>query len=204
MPRIDDYLNARKLAIEELSQVPFELISKQAGFASPSENTFRIPFLDRVYQVDYPHFEFKDQSAGDKEIPLQEQVLILHYMMVREMPPPANRWVSYREIPGAAFYYGAFVKRAIEPLKKVFGQNIAAFSRAAQQLNAREIKNGDAAYEFKVLPAVSLQLILWSGDEEFPAEASILFDKHIGQILSPEDVAWLSGMVVYRLMALAR
>ena len=34
--------------------------------------------------------------------------------------------------------------------------------------------------------------------------ANILFDKNIGRILSPEDVAWLAGMVVYRLMALAR
>jgi hypothetical protein len=55
-----------------------------------------------------------------------------------------------------------------------------------------------------MLPAVPLQLILWEGDDEFPAEANILFDKTIGRILSPEDIAWLAGMVVYRLMALAR
>ena len=203
MPRIDDYINARKLAIEELSRVQFEAILKQTGFASPSENTLRVPFLDRVYLVGYPQFEFTDQTANDKQIPLQEQVLILHYMMAREMPLPARRWISYREIPGAAFYFGAFVKRAIEPLKKVFGRNSAAFSRAALMLNATQIDNGDAAFEFRVLPAVSLQMILWSGDDEFPAEANILFDKNIGQILSPEDVAWLAGMVVYRLMGLA-
>jgi hypothetical protein len=55
-----------------------------------------------------------------------------------------------------------------------------------------------------VLPGVPLQLILWAADDEFPAEANILFDKNIGQIFLPEDVAWLAGMVVYRLMALAR
>jgi hypothetical protein len=51
---------------------------------------------------------------------------------------------------------------------------------------------------------VPLQLILWEGDNEFPAEANILFDKTIGRILSPEDVAWLAGMVVYRLIAFSR
>ncbi len=204
MPRIDDYINARKLAMEELSRVPFKTLLNQTGFESSSENTFRIPFLDRVYQVGYPQFEFKDQAAEDKEVPLQEQVLILHYMMTREMPSPARHWISYREIPGAAFYFGAFVKRAVEPLKKVFGNNIIGFTKAAQKLNATEIDSGDAGFEFRVLPAVSLQLILWRGDDEFPAEANILFDQNIGQILSPEDVAWLAGMVVYRLMALAR
>jgi hypothetical protein len=204
MPRIDDYINARKLAIEELSRVPFEIILKQTGFESFSQNSFCIPFLDRVYQVVYPQFDFEDPAANDKEVPLQEQVLILHYMMAGEMPPPAGQWISYREIPGAGFYFGAFVKRAIEPLKKVFGSNIDLFSRFARKLNAAEIDAGDAGFEIRVLPAVSLQLIIWSGDDEFPPEANILFDKNIGQILSPEDVAWLAGMVVYRLMALAR
>jgi hypothetical protein len=204
MPRIDDYLNAKKLAIEELSRVPFETILKQTDFESSSQNTFRIPFLDRVYQVAYPQFEFEDSAANGKDVPLQEQVLILHYMMAKEMPSPASHWISYREIPGAGFYFGAFVKRAVEPLKKVFGSNIDLFSRSARKLNAAEIDNGDAGFEIRILPAVPLQLIIWSGDDEFPPEANILFDKNIGQILSPEDVAWLAGMVVYRLIGLAR
>jgi len=204
MPRVDDYINAKKIAVEALSQVPFETILKQTGFASSSDNTFRIPFLVRTYEVTYPQFEFKDAAAADKEVPLQEQVLILHYMQAGEMPASSRHWIAYREIPGAAFYFGAFVKRAVEPLKKVFGLNIAGFSKAARKLNAAEIDNGDAGFEFRVLPAVSLQLIIWRGDDEFPPEANILFDKNIGRILSPEDAAWLAGMVVYRLMALAR
>jgi hypothetical protein len=204
MPRIDDYINAKRITIETLTRLPFATILKQSGFDAASENIFRIPFLDRVYQVAYPQFEFKDPAADDKDIPLQEQVLILHYMQAGQMPPPAGQWISYREIPGAGFYFGAFVKRAVEPLKKVFGMNIAGFAKAARQLNASKIESGDAAFEFRVLPAVCLQLIIWSGDDEFPAEANILFDQNIGQILSPEDVAWLAGMVVYRLMALAR
>jgi hypothetical protein len=204
MPRIDDYINARNLALEELSRIPFEVILTRSGFESPAENTFQIPFLDRMYLVSYPQFEFIDQTAGEKEIPIQEQVLILHYMMAPAMQSPTNLWIAYREIPGAAFYFGAFVKRAVDPLKKVFGDNLAGFALAAQKLNAQKIENGDAGFEFKVLPAVPLQLILWAGDDEFPAEANILFDKNIGQFLAPEDVAWLAGMVVYRLMALVR
>jgi hypothetical protein len=204
MPRIDDYINARKIAIEKLSQEPFDVILKRSGYTTQDANTLLIPFLDRIYQVRYPQFEFEDQADREREIPLQEQVLILHYLMAQKMPSPADQWISYREIPGASFYFGAFVKRAVEPLKKVFGQNISGFSRAAEILHGNKNESGDAGFEFRVLPAVTLQLIIWAGDEEFPAEANILFDKTIGQILSPEDVAWLSGMVVYRLIALAR
>ena len=204
MPRIDDYINARNLAVEKLSQEPFAVILKRSGFESPEADTFRIPFLDRIYRVGFPRFEFEDATDRKKEVPLQEQVLILHYMSASKIPLATCHWISYREIPGAAFYFGAFVKRAVEPLKKVFGQNITGFSLASEKLHAQKIENGDAGFEFKVLPAVPLQLILWTGDEEFPAEANILFDSTIGQIISPEDVAWLAGMVVYRLMALGR
>ena len=204
MPRIDDYINACKLAVEKLSQESFETITQRSGFEPMDGQSLHIPFLDRTYLVSYPLFEFKDQAEGEKEIPIQEQVLILHYLMAVEVPDLTGRWISYREIPGASFYFGAFVKRAVDPLKKVFGQNISGFSRAAEKLGARIIENGDAGFEFRVLPAVPLQLILWEGDDEFPAEANILFDETIGRILSPEDVAWLAGMVVYRLIALSR
>ena len=204
MPRIDDYINARNLAAEKLSQEPFEAILTRSGFESSGRDVFRISFLDRVYQVNFPQFDFEDVVEPDKEIPLQEQVLILHYLSAAEIPTASGHWISYREIPGATFYFGAFIKRAVDPLKKVFGQNLTGFTKAAGQLHAKKIDNGDAAFEFKVLPAVPLQLIIWSGDEEFPPEANILFDNTVGKILSPEDVAWLAGMVVYRLMALAR
>ena len=80
MPRIDDYINARNLAVEKLSQEPFEVILERSGFESPEAETFCIPFLDRIYRVDFPRFEFEDTTEREKEIPLQEQVLILHYM----------------------------------------------------------------------------------------------------------------------------
>ena len=204
MPRIDDYINARKFAVEELSQASFKTIAERSGFESADGQSLDVPFLDRTYLVSHPLFEFQDQADSEKEVPLQEQVLILHYLMAAEVPELTGHWISYREIPGASFYFGAFVKRALDPLKKVFGQNISGFRQAAEKLQARQIENGDAGFEFRMLPAVPLQLILWEGDDEFPAEANILFDKTIGRILSPEDVAWLAGMVVYRLMALAR
>ncbi|MEJ2284086.1 MAG: DUF3786 domain-containing protein [Desulfobacterales bacterium] len=204
MPRIDDYINARNLAVDRLSQESFEKIAGRSGFELAEGDSLHIPFLDRTYRVSYPQFDFTDQVDGEKEVPIQEQVLILHYLMADEIPDLSGQWVSYREIPGASFYYGAFIKRAVDPLKKVFGQNMAGFSRSAEKLKARKIENGDAGFEFRMLPAVPLQLILWEGDEEFPAEANILFDKTIGRMLSPEDVAWLAGMVVYRMIALSR
>jgi hypothetical protein len=50
------------------------------------------------------------------------------------------------------------------------------------------------------LPRIPLTLVLWTGDEEFAPEATVLFDKSVRSYLPPEDIAMLSGMVVYRLI----
>jgi len=158
--------------------------------------------INRTYRVRYPDFEFTDDGDSKKEVPIQEQVLILHYMSAAKSVLPTGNWIAYREIPGASFYFSAFVQRAIDPLKKVFGNNIDGLATAAPKINGKPIDIGDAAFEFRVFPKVPLQMIIYQGDEEFPPEANILFDATAGEFLSPEDAAWLAGMVVYRLMAL--
>ena len=204
MPRIDDYINARQIAFEKLSKESFDNIVKRSGFETLRDNVLKVPFLDRVYQVSFPDFEFKNVSEKETAVPIQEQVLILHYLMAESTMKLTGNWIAYREIPEASFYFGAFVKRAIDPLKKAFDQNVSDLSKAAKCINGKAIDMGDVGFEFKVFPKVSLQLILWEGDDEFSPEANILFDETIGEILSPEDVAWLSGMLVYRLIALSR
>ena len=202
--RIDDYKAARKIAIETLSTRTFDEICRASGFEAGDRDRFNVPFLDRNYLVAYPTFDFTNQSFEDQNVPIQEQVLILHYMMADDGPKGTGNWISYREIPGAAFYFASFVKRAIDPLKKTFGQNPANLETIAARINGKAIEAGDVGFAFDLFPKVSLQLILWEGDEEFSPEANILFEDTVGEILSPEDVAWLAGMLVYRLMTLSR
>jgi len=203
MARIDDYQQARDLAAQSLANEQISDIAARAGFKTQGTAMIITPFLDRIYSVSYPRFEFKDMNDPQAQVPLQEQVLLLHYMQGCK-PVLKGQWVAYREIPGAGFYFGAFVKRAVDPLKKVFGQDVATLKQAAARLDAVPIETGSAGFRLDVLPYAPLQFIVWEGDDEFPAEANILFDASAGDYLSPEDAAWLASLSVYRLMALSR
>jgi len=203
MARVDDYVAAKKLAVEKLASESIEVLTGRSGFEQAGADAFRISFLGKNYSVSYPEFDFSVEGDDAKEVPIQEQVLMLHYLLAPEGEPSGN-WVAYREIPGASFYFSAFVKRAVDPLKKRFGQNVSLLEKVSGKLGGKAIDAGDAGFEFSVFPRVPIQLILWEGDDEFPPEANILFDDTIGDLLSPEDIAWLAGMLVYRLMGLAR
>jgi hypothetical protein len=204
MARIDDYKNAKNIAVETLSTNSFNDIVKRSGFSILEDSILSVPFLNREFTLSFPDFIFKDISDTEKEIPIQEQVLILHYLMAEGTDTPTGNWVSYREIPGASFYFSAFTNRAIDPLKKVFGDNISDLTKASQSLNGCPVDIGDAGFEFHMFPRVPLRMILWQGDDEFPSEANILFDEIIGKILSPEDIAWMAGMLVYRLISISK
>jgi hypothetical protein len=202
MARIDDYQQARDLAACKLAEEALIKIADRSGFKLVNGSCLSMTFLGRTYEISTPDFEFKDTSDPANSIPLQEQVLILHYLL-NCRPHLDDRWIAYREIPGAGFYFGAFVKRAVDPLKKVFGTNAEALHKAAAALDGTPIETGSVGFSFTPLPYTPIQLILWEGDEEFPAEANILFDASVGTYLSPEDAAWLASLVVYRLISLA-
>jgi hypothetical protein len=204
MSRIDDYLQARKIAIEKLKSESFDALIERSGFEPAGPAGFRVPFLDRLYSMDFPACNFIDLSEDAKEIPLQEQVVILHYLLGAGAGNPTGEPIPYREIPGASLYHSVFIKRAVDPLKSVFGRNPSRLSEVAGNLGGKKAAHGDVGIEFFILPKVPIQLILWEGDEEFPPEANILFDRSIAKIHSPEDAAWMASLLVYRLIALAK
>ena len=203
MPRVDDYINARRIAAEALRRVPAQALSTASGWPLTDRQTLSGSFLDQRFEIRLPDFNF-EAVPEPCEIPIQQQVLALHYLQgCQGAAATAGDWVAYREIPGAGFYFSAFVKRALDPLKKVFGENPSAIEGPARLLGATRLDAGDVSYRFDVFPRVPLQVILWCGDDEFPSEAAILFDAGIAGMLSPEDIAWTAGLLVYRLIALS-
>jgi len=151
MPRIDDYYNAAKIAIESLDKESPKDILKRSGFDADGAGML-VPFLNRVYRIGIPGFAFSDTALEPREVPIQEQVLILHYLQARGLQFPTGNWIAYREIQGASFYFSAFVKRAIDPMKKTFGSNIPGLVTAAERLGGQAIPAGDAGFEFRLFP----------------------------------------------------
>jgi hypothetical protein len=140
------------------------------------------------------------RSQTGEPIPLAEKVIVLHYLLTARGEGSRNNLVTFREVPGGAFYYPAFLKRARDPLVRVFGLQPERLAGCGRQLGAERADVGDASITLRPLPRVPMTVVLWKGDNEFAPEGSILFDGSVGTYLPTEDIAMLSGMVVYRLI----
>jgi hypothetical protein len=205
MPRIDDYKNTLEIARETFRRKDPKSISLKTGavyLPNSKGGVLELPLLNRLISITWPEGEVR-APEGTKELSLQEQGLIMHYLIQSSGTPITGTWITFREIPAGEFYYSAFVKRAKEPLVQTFGQRPELLLELGKQIGGTPGKEGDASISFMVFPQVPITLILWAGDDEFPPDGNLLFDASIAQFLSAEDVAVLSGMVVYPLIGMA-
>lgn len=203
MPRVDDYKQAFALAKEELSQKNPKRLADQAKGEFTLENgnpLVTIKFLGRNLGIYWPEIDMCFLPEKE-EVQLQQKVLVAHYLNGLRQIRPEGEWISFQEVPDGRFYMDAFQRRAKVPLVKAFGDRPELLRELAKTLYGAVAGNqGDVSVIVEALPHVPIMLILWKGDEEFPPDGSILFDRTIVELLSAEDIAWLSGMVVYPLV----
>jgi hypothetical protein len=159
-----------------------------------------LPYYGQELVLAWPSGEVL--SAGRPLFPALHLVL-LHYLICADGAPLADRWLSFRELPDGRVYDSAFRMRACAPLAQAFGERPEAFARAAQALAGQRLVFGDASFMFQVLPRVRVAVVLHLGDDEFPADANLLFDAALRHYLPIEDVAVLGGLVAADLVRAA-
>lgn len=211
MPRVDDYKQAVKLASEELKDKDLELLANLSGAVIGRDKQGRkrlfLQALNQTVSITWPDFSFSSEKP-EAEIPIQQQILYLHYLCgvwSSKGAGASGEWISFQEIPDGRFYMDAFQRRAKNPMVTTFGEKPDLLLKVASELyGAVPFDQGDVSVVVRALPLVPIALILWKGDEEFPPEGNVLFDRSIMKLLSAEDIAWLSGMVVYPMIGRAK
>lgn len=211
MPRIDDYQQAVDLGKKALSDKTPDLLASFAGAdldrGGRGDISLSLRFLNRKVLCPWPGLIFSDKETQE-DLPIQQQVLLMHYLMGAcnsEGAPVTGEWIAFQDVPDGRFYLDAFLRRAKVPLVSTFGPDPDRLQEAAgAAYGATVLDHGDIAVKVQALPLVPVALILWRGDEEFPPEGNLLFDRNIIRIFSAEDIAWLSGLVVYPLLGTAK
>lgn len=204
MARVDDYKESFRLASVELKKKDIATLAKAAGGEFSPEEGLSVAFLGAKYRVViHPETDVRRLNSTE-EVSLPDKILIAHYLLGATGKQSAGKLITFRQIPDGHFYFDAFQRRARDPFVNFFGNNGHLFVECSEKIGAKRVENGDYGMEFTVFPHIMVQLVLWMGDEEFPPDATILFDENVQRLLSAEDIAVMSGGLVYRLIGLGR
>jgi len=198
---------AYKLAGEQLakiSDIEQQCLKSGAQYqVIDSQKVILVEYLNQSYQVTVPDVEVLLKDS-EESVPLRDKILILHYLTQARGTPLSNKIITYKELPEGANYFRTFSKRAIKPLVDHFGREPGQLVNTAKKLGGRRVDYGDVAVTIDAFSRVPVTLVLWRGDEEFPAEGSILFDSTISDYLSTEDINVLCEIIAWRLVKLLR
>lgn len=141
-----------------------------------------------------------DKASRDVDLGLAQTIdtLLVHYSKAK-LAPLSGKMVKFKDLPGGYAYEGAFIKRAIQPIEYVFGENIKSLVKAAELLGGFKLELGDVSIQITALKNIPLTYILY-GIEEFPASANILYDESASYYLPTEDLAMLGEITTMRLI----
>jgi hypothetical protein len=189
-------LSFRKAA-EALSGIDLEEVCRRTG-ALLNGRALSVSFFGSRVEIRLPEVEFRPA-----ELPLMEKILILHYLTSPDRGAATSgrseRLVSFKSLPGAAFYAVPYQKRGPARIARRFGASPEEFRRACSSLGWVPESFGDLSCSCDVFPRVRAVVVLNLSDDEFPAEAGILHNEAIVDFLPLEDVAVLGGSIATRL-----
>lgn len=119
---------------------------------------------------------------------------MFHYAV--EHPVPSGKLVPFRNVKRVYPFEAAYMKTIIHPFEKLFTGRVEELQRALKALNARPIPQGDAGGELEIFPGLRLAVTFWDADDEFPAQANMLFDSNITDYMHEENVVTVASDAV--------
>ncbi len=204
---VRDYANelAIQIARKKLADNPdLEAQCEKAGAVyDVASRAAVMPYLDRTCRITLPAGEVS-YTDGDPALSAKDAILVLDYFTRASGAPLTGNLITYQELPDGLNYVGVFATRTTKPLVANFGSDPERFAAAAAKIGGKPADYGDVGVTFSVFPRVPLTYVFWKGDDEFPPEASILFDSTVPGYLSNDDIHNLCESIVWRLVRLSK
>jgi hypothetical protein len=194
--------DAIKLARERLAKLDIERQCYNCGVElqdTDSGKSIIIDFLNRSHTISLPDLDISLKDGNDS-IPIKDKILILHYLAQAKGSPPTNKLVTIKELPDGRNYAPTFFKRAIKPILDNFQKDPQQLIETTKIFGGNKADYGDFAVTINPFKMVAITIVLWQGDEEFPPEASMMFDSNIPDYLSTYDIIELSETTAWRLV----
>jgi len=174
---------------------------------SPTQGSLHLHYWNRQVVLTYPEFVARDGRTGEL-LGTMDRAMLAYYFALSDGTPETGNWIAFSELPDGRFYTQAFQGYSGDELARTIGNDEEGFAAAALLTQGWEVRSGqapgDRAFAFRALPFISLLVVCWLGDEEFPPSYRILFDGTVSHHLSTDACAILGSALTRRLLRVYR
>lgn len=126
-------------------------------------------------------------------------LFMIHYLLKSKEIETCNEWISEKDIPGGTTFFRGPHEIPTNLISSRFNNDINKFKKICEQLQGVPLDMADAAYGFSIAPRIPVAVLYWRGDEDFPAESKILYDRTITEHLASDIIYALAVGICERL-----
>lgn len=128
-------------------------------------------------------------------------LFIVYYLLKLNGIEVTGEWISEKDLPGGPTFFRGPHEIPTRLISQRFGNDIDAFRNRCVVLHGTSLDMGDAAFRFEIVPDIPVVVLYWAGDDEFPPEAKILYDRSIAEKLTLDIVFALAVEICARIGA---
>jgi len=188
--------------VERLGGVDFAGAAASLGLERSGAGCL-VPLLGRDYLVGPTGVTLADGG----EAFITQRIVLAWYLLHSGSGEPCGSMAPYRDLPGGADFARALQTITYQRLAEGFAGRLPELKRAAASLGGEELESSsphDGAWRFPAMPKMPLELRFYDADDEFPAEAKVLFDLTAPNFLDLECLAALAHILVIELERAAK
>lgn len=193
--------------MEQYRQMDPKEASGRTGLPYDEEKQcFHLRVLQRDYLVSWPELVVtrlsKDDIYSSLESETAAKILVLRFLLRGVQSHSTGKYLTYREVPSGEVYFRQFSGRCLARLAYGFGFQPEKLNRAFERIGAEKLSHGDVSYRMEIINDYFVEFILWTGDEEFPPSAQMLFSDNFPVSFEPEDLAVVGDISINTLKKL--
>lgn len=114
-----------------------------------------------------------------------------------------DKWVPFADLRNARPFGPAYKIGVTDVFAATFSGHAEELKEAFLKLNGTELPQGDVGYQINAFECEPMRFYFWDRDEEFEAQANILFDYSATDFNHVESAVSTAEMGVHRLAELA-
>ena len=188
--------------LEQLKSMRFDGKEALLGITSDGDAVV-VPYFGQSIRLTADGLRNEDGHCPD----FSDCVVICRYLiMCPRFEPRQKEWAAYRDFPDAGPLTVFWTDTVEGPLARTFSGRVNALEKACDVLGG-SLPDTDITCDlcrcFIPLPKMPLLLVFNDADDDFPASASLLFEKRASTYLDAESQAILGRVLSNRLLAAA-
>ncbi|MDO5411275.1 MAG: DUF3786 domain-containing protein, partial [Lachnospiraceae bacterium] len=208
MKQKEDTVDRYQVLCEEWRQIflkmDLETVAAKLPGLKLTEEALKFNYFGEPHRIDRKTGFIWNEAAKERLTDFGNLMIVYHLLYYSEEHPVlSGEWVPFREVKMAGVFDAAYQKMAVKPFAQTFAEKTELLKQVASRLGFPDEKYGDVSFRVPVFDCLPLIFIFWDGDDEYPAQANILFDRNITAFTHAETVVLIAEMASARLIRAA-